>query len=289
MQNSHSLTIAIVSYNSYDAVCKCLGELLRTTRHPVIIVDNASPDGSAEKLKREFENIELIQLPQNIGYGRAANRAIAIAKTPYLLLLNPDMLATGQGVDNLLSQMEKLGSEAAILAPAVTAEDYIRQGLQQREWVIGAAMLLNLDLIRPLGFFDENIFLFYEETDLCMRIRKAGLNIWLDTSNYLKHLYRQSSAPNEKTEALKNWHTGWSQLYFYTKHSLAVGKKRPIRILSLYAIKYITATQKAKRAMYKARLLGIRAFLRGDKAFLQDGTPQHTGKGSSTTSKACEA
>lgn len=274
MNNDNQLTIAIVSYNSFTSICNCLSDMLNQSKHPIIVVDNASPDNSGERIKLEFESITLLQLQQNIGYGRAANRAIAMANTPYLLLLNPDLIASAEVADQLLMQIRGLGDSAAILAPAVTRKDFINQGLQQRDWVIGAAMLLNLNALKKIGFFDENIFLFSEETDLCYRAKQAGLKIWLDTSLHVEHLHRQSSTPSEKTERLKNWHIGWSHMYFYTKHGLAKNKKNPKRVLALYALKYLTATNKLKRDMYKHRLRGTLAFTKGKTAFLNDGNPR---------------
>lgn len=272
--NDNPLTIAIVSYNSYTSICNCLSNLISQTRHKVIIVDNASPDNSGARIKQQFDSVTLLQLQQNIGYGRAANRAIELADTPYLLLLNPDLIATADDVDQLLSRMLGLGNSAAILAPAVTQKDFLGEGLVQRNWVIGAAMLLNLEALKPVGYFDENIFLFSEETDLCYRARQAGLEIWLDTSLYVEHLYRQSSTPSAKIEALKNWHVGWSHMYYYTKHGLARGKKNPKRVLLQYGLKYLTATNAKKKAMYKARFEGTLAFMRGQAAFCPDGNPR---------------
>ncbi len=274
MPNDRLLTIAIVSYNSHNAIRSCMDELLRTCRHDIIVVDNASSDESGKLIKKSYPNVQLVQLDVNIGYGRAANRAIAATTTPYLLLLNPDMKATSASVDMLLSHMQSQGAHAAILAPAVTGKDHSQKGLLPRDWVIGAAMLLNLPLIRKIGAFDENIFLFSEETDLCYRVRAAGMDILLDSDLYIEHLAKQSSTPNSRIEYLKNWHIGWSHLYYYTKHGLAVGKKNPKRILALYALKYLLATKSAKRAQYKARLKGTLAFMRGEKAFLPNGQPQ---------------
>ncbi len=274
MATNEQLTIAIVSYNSFSSIQNCLSELIQNTSHPVIVVDNASPDQSGTQIQSAFPSVQLLQMEQNLGYGRAANRAIAAASTPYLLLLNPDLLASAAAVDQLLATALTLGDSAAIIAPAVTTKDHINIGPVAKKWVIGAAMLLKVQALQATGFFDENIFLFSEETDLCFRTRKAGLGIWLDTSIYIEHLYRQSSTPSEQIEALKNWHIGWSHSYYYTKHGLATGKKNPKRVLALYAIKCMTATQKAKRERYKHRLRGTLAFIRGQTAFSENGTPR---------------
>ena len=277
MPENSLLTIAIVTYNSYQVVCDCLDELLRSNLFKVVVVDNASADNTGEQLQQRYPNIELIKAATNIGYGRAANKAMDAATTPYLLLINPDLKATRATVTRLFEDMLACDGKTALIAPAVETGDHTRTGMMEREWVIGAAMLFNLQALKPVGHFDENIFLFSEETDLCLRIRKAGLKIYLDSDVYIEHLYRQSSAPNPATENLKNWHTAWSSAYFHTKHGLAVGKKNPKRMLALYWVKYLLATNREKRALYKARYRGTLAFTRGEAAFLADGRPQHTG------------
>lgn len=274
MQNEKQLTIAIISYNSFDVIQRCLADLIEKTGHSVVIADNASPDGSGKKLQARFPECQVLQLDKNLGYGRAANRIIAMTDTPFLLLLNPDLIASNQAVDNLLESAKTQGDSCAIMAPAVTTMDYIQKGLVKRDWVIGAAMLLNLNALKPVGFFDENIFLFSEETDLCFRARKAELGIWLNTSIFIEHLYRQSSTPSPTIEALKNWHIGWSQMYFHAKHGIASGSKKPARVLAKYAIKSMTSTSKQKRDQYKNRFRGTLAFLQGKSAFNPDGTPR---------------
>lgn len=273
MNRSDDVTIAIVSYNSFQAIMSCLSELIDSGSFPVIIIDNASSDNSAEMLEQRFPNATLIKSPRNLGYGRAANLAMESSTTKYLFLINPDLKASASDVTKLLSTFKDQGEHVALLAPSVEAKAHTKEGLIEQKWVIGAAMMFNMETLNSVGGFDENIFLFSEETDLCMRIQNAGLKIMLDTDLYIEHLYRQSCAPNPTTEALKDWHQAWSRMYFEHKYGLDNGKRNRYRVTANYLIKYIFATDPAKKARYKYRYLGSKAFMRGQPAIEQSGAP----------------
>lgn len=273
MNRSDDVTIAIVSYNSFQAISACLSELIDSRSFPVIIIDNASSDDTAERLEQRFPDSTLVKSPCNLGYGRAANLAMASCTTKYLFLINPDLKATTAEVKQLLLTFKQQNEKVALLAPAVEEKAHTKQGLVEQDWVIGAAMMFNMDAMKPVGGFDDKIFLFSEETDLCMRIQKAGLKILLDTDVYIEHLYRQSSTPNPKTEALKDWHQAWSFCYFHHKHHSDHGKYNPYRRAIRYFIKYVLATDQAKKQRYKYRLLGSYAYLKGQPAFLDSQQP----------------
>lgn len=269
-----SITIAIVSYNSYDAINRCMSGIIKSQAYPVIVVDNASSDGSAQKLKNGYPYIQVIKSTRNLGYGRAANLAISRATTPYVFLVNPDLKLTLEAMARLELLVRSLEPSPTVLAPAVRPKDHVCQGVVRRNWVIGAAMLFDVSRLKEVGLFDENIFLFSEETDLCLRIRKAGQHIMLDTDTYIEHLSGQSSTPSPSIEDLKNWHFAWSHMYFYHKHNLDKGKKNPYRVVAIYWLKSMIATNREKRAKYRARFLGARSFLRGAPAILPGGSPQ---------------
>lgn len=268
------LTIVIVSFNSARTLLACQNELLASGRFPVIVVDNASRDGSADILQGHYPHIRLIRMAQNEGYGRAANRAFAEVETPYAFLLNPDMQATTANVQAMLEFAGRHESKASLFAPAVVEKDYLKQGATAREWVIGAALLFKMQDFADIGFFDENIFLFSEETDLCRRLVVSGKQIYLNTDIYIHHLMGQSSSPNPKIDALKDWHFGWSKMYYLQKHGLVSGWWQPRRLCFGYALKAVVALHADKRRQYVARLAGMRACLRGEEAFLPDGRGQ---------------
>lgn len=269
-------TIVIVSYNSFSVIERCLGGLIDSNRYPVVVVDNASPDGSAAKISKRFPNAHVVSLSHNIGYGRAANCGFEKADTDFVFLLNPDMLVSEQSVLRIQERLNSLPSDVVLIAPAVKEKDYIRNGVVDREWVIGAAMLFRLRPIKEIGGFDENIFLFSEETDLCLRIRQSGQRICMDTDLFMKHLSKQSSAPSPDVDFVKYWHFAWSNQYLASKHGFARGNKNPYRILILYFVKSILAVKYQKRMKYWAKFCGVKAFLNGLSAFDETGEARQT-------------
>ena len=270
----NDITIVIISYNSSAILQQCMDSLLDSGQFRIIIVDNNSSDNSAEILRTRYPKTEIIALNQNIGYGRAANRALEKVSTPYALLLNPDLNVTPAEIDAFLLEVRKSNRKAAVFAPAVKSADFLRTGMIEKEWVIGAAMLFDMELLRPIGFFDENIFLFYEEKDLCKRIRMAGHSILLCSNIYLNHLKGKCCETSHEISHLKNWHVGWSSMYFLTKHNLLKKKHRPWRILFRHRLKSKLSFNPDKRIKFRTRREGILAHQRGQKAFREDGTPQ---------------
>lgn len=271
---NEKITVVIVSYNSYKALVQCMDEWLSKPACRVIIVDNASTDNSAVLLGQRYPSVEVVAESVNLGYGRGANRGFEMVKTPYSLLLNPDIVCSVEKLEQLLSRAESLSNNFAILSPAVTDKDFTQSGLHKKTWVIGAAMLFNMKSMADIGFFDKRIFLFSEETDLCLRVVNANLSIYLDSDIYLNHLLKQSSTPSLAVENLKNWHSGWSKMYYRRKHGLNVGKKAEWRVIFSYFVRYLFATNSLKRLAYRARLAGSLAFILGKQAFYADGSPR---------------
>ena len=265
------LTIIVVSFNSASMLIECQGGLLASGRFPVIVVDNASTDGSADMLAERFPQISVMRMDKNLGYGRAANRALAEVRTPYAFLLNPDLQADTENVEAMLDFALAQADAASLFAPAVVAKDHQSCGPVGRDWVIGAALLFRMNAFSEIGFFDENIFLFSEETDLCRRLTTGGHQILLNTDVYIHHLKGQSTRPNPKIDALKNWHRGWSKMYYLHKHGLIRGWWAPRRMCMKYMVKAALATDVEKRQRYAVRATGMWAYLRGQKAFMASG------------------
>jgi len=270
------MTIIVVSFNSAKTLMACQSELLASGRFPVIVVDNASTDGSADSLAACFPQVQVMRMERNLGYGRAANRALAEVGTPYAFLLNPDLEATVASVQAMLDFAHRQADRGSLFAPAVVARDHLQRGAISRQWVIGAALLFKMDAFREQGFFDENIFLFSEETDLCRRLITGGHSILLNTDVHIHHLKGQSSQPNSKVDMLKNWHRGWSQMYYQHKHGLIAGWWAPRRMWLKYAFKAVLARNHDKRNKYGARATGMLAYIRGVRAFQADGRGQMT-------------
>ena len=273
MNTSSLLSIIIVSYNSQKILTQCLAPLIESGEYPIIIIDNASPDGSADTLKSRFPRAKTIALKQNIGYGRAANLGLEAVETPYALLINPDLIANTEAVQGLLTHALNDDTQTAIWGPASKKEDHGEIPPQPVNWISGCAMLFEMSKLRKIGYFDESIFLFFEETDLCRRANASGFTIKQCNDIYFDHLLGEASTPSPAIEQLKNWHYGWSSSYFHVKHKLISKKTNPKRRLFTYRRKSIFNLNSISRKKYNNRANGIRAFLRGEQAFDSRGKP----------------
>jgi GT2 family glycosyltransferase len=211
--NSDKVAVAIVNYNTRDHLRACLSSVLADTRGEVVVVDNASSDGSAEMVRSDFPSVALYTNQTNCGYGAAANQAIARCRAPYVLLLNSDTrltLGTLVGLSKYLDQHPA----AAITGPRLVhsggklqASCYpfptpfnvfleqstldrllggvpLLRDLSLRTWphnyprivpyVVGAALAIRRSAFEQVGGFDESIFMYSEEADLSYRLAQAG-------------------------------------------------------------------------------------------------------------------
>ncbi len=205
------VTIVIVSYNSADVLGDCLASIdLHAGGHPAIVVDNASSDASFE-LAQAAQFATALRADGNEGFSKANNRALRLVETEFALILNPDARLTSSTIPQLLAAADR-HPEAAALGPRTVYEDgrpqvsfgsdlsllteYRQRSLvkgvkageagvleawriatqEEREvdWISGSCMLLRMSGARAVGFFDERYFLYEEDADLCLRLRKAG-------------------------------------------------------------------------------------------------------------------
>ena len=269
------VSLIVVCFNSYSVIESCLSPVIDSGLYQVLIVDNASSDGSVSLLRNRFPQADIIALDKNIGYGRAANVALNRVGSTFSLLLNPDILITSKQVDELVEKAERIPS-AALFVPA-TAHKHTDLGENpvQKNNVSGSCMLFHMNKLKEVGFFDENIFLFSEETDLCVRILEQGFEIVLFPDVYVKHLAGESSGYSDAVEYMKEWHFGWSRSYYYHKHGLDHGRKALWRRLLIYKWKsFLAFRSRRKKIKYSAIYAGIFSFRAGHSAFLEDGMPQ---------------
>jgi len=268
------LSVIIISFNSASIIDACQKELLCSDRFKTIIVDNASPDGSAETLRKRLPNVEVIALEQNIGYGRAANVGLRKVETPYALLLNPDLITTTGEIEKLLAHVKNDTTNTAIWGPATYKKDYTGDAPKNINWISGGAMLFDVKKIKQVGLFDENIFLFSEETDLCERTLAAGHGIKWCRDVFFDHLTGQACPFDPKIEQMKWWHFGWSQCYRMTKNGHCTWLKNPKRKYLTSLLHSLVTLSRSKRIKWQSKATGAKAFIAGEKAFDNDGNPK---------------
>jgi N-acetylglucosaminyl-diphospho-decaprenol L-rhamnosyltransferase len=223
---SCDVTAVVVTYNSSAVVSGALGSLKESFDAGVLaeclVVDNASADGTAERVVAEHGWCTVVRGRENLGFGRGCNVGIARAKTPYVLLLNPDATLTREGLERLadfLDRHPRAGAAApaiqepdgrlqpagglltprALLLEAFGLGDDERRTIQPGEapfrtsWVCGAVVLLRRSMLEQLGGFDPRYFLYFEETDLWRRAQRAGWEIWAVGEAIATHLKSASA------------------------------------------------------------------------------------------------
>jgi N-acetylglucosaminyl-diphospho-decaprenol L-rhamnosyltransferase len=248
MKFLNKITAIIVTYKSSDVLFELL-KILDSICN-IIIVENSNNILFKIKIEKNFDNVKCILVNKNIGYGRAANIGILSSKTEYLLLINPDAKTNYNSIKNLYNFILKQNN--AMLAPmnyTLKKKLWHRFGyLDNRkinndnnllfdvDYVSGHMILINKNIFKKIGFFDKNIFLNFEDRDLCMRLKKNNYKIYVLKNAKVEHLEGKSSF--SETESLKKlkWHFGWSMYYFYKKH---FGYKFAIKITVPYLFKNI--------------------------------------------------
>lgn len=216
------VTVISVTYKSREIVDALVGTLERFAH--VIVVDNASADGTAEEVARRLPTATVLANTENLGFGQANNQAVALVQTPYALLLNPDCDITPEAVGKLVDALE-LYPTAAVVAPQSWHDDGLPQmayrhafyeqvpkqpyripdGAVSAKWLHGCCLLVRVPVFRAIGGFDKRFFLYYEDDDLCLQVHAAGYECLCVPDAHALHLGGASSTPSVKTSFKKNF------------------------------------------------------------------------------------
>ncbi|USN53902.1 MAG: glycosyltransferase family 2 protein [Candidatus Nomurabacteria bacterium] len=227
------MTVIIVSWNVRELVLQCIAALLQSRQNPedIIVVDNASQDGSLRSLKEKYPNITLIANSKNVGFAKAVNQGIRAAKPGHMLLLNPDAIVkidTLSKVKQVLEQEENIGvlgcrlvnedgttQESIRAFPQLSDQLLIMLKLHRffprfpalkryyaSSWnytqdgevdqVKGAFFLIHKNAIEQVGLLDEDYFIWFEEVDYCYRVKKAGLKVFYTSQAEVFHARGES-------------------------------------------------------------------------------------------------
>jgi GT2 family glycosyltransferase len=222
------LTIVIVSYNTRAWLQRCLEAVSRqhgVDEVEVIVVDNASTDGSAEMVREKFPQFDLAKLDSNVGFSGANNVGAAQAAAPLLLFLNPDTEVLDGSLGEMLTYLEanprcdvaggKIYDETGSIErstgswPALSSRildrllDYAPKWLadalehkahrnrkfdstREVDWVTGAYLWIRRSVFERTDGFDPDFF-YYEDVDLCYRVRKTGGTVWFVSAAPITH------------------------------------------------------------------------------------------------------
>ncbi len=247
------VAVVVVSFNTREDLLRCLGSLrVVTTPLEVVVVDNASADGSADAVRQAFPRAEVIRSDANEGYAKANNRGWRATSAPFVLLLNSDAEVPAGTVETLLEVLETrpsvgivgprtVGSDGALqvsTGPDLTPLAEWRQrrlvrGVETKDpaaltaaaerystehepvWVSGSCLLTRRAHLEAVGGLDEAFFLYEEDVDLCVRVGRLGYKALFTPKAQVLH-HKGRSMTRLPDRARLEYHR--SHLLYYRKH-----------------------------------------------------------------------
>ena len=299
MVRINDLTIVIVTYRTDEKILTdCLNSI--DPQINILIVENSKNNKFKEKLENKYPNLNVVLSGRNLGYGAGNNFGLTRVKTKFALILNPDVTLEQNFIKELDKYLDQqinfhiMGanyqndtqwkssgffSEFDKKIKLKHEEKSNHDSLEVVDWIVGYTMLINLEKFESRKLFDENIFLYFEDFDLCRRIKSIGGKIYSSKDLLTKHLGKKGSTDqdyNLEFEILRNWHWMWSTFYYHKKyygHLYAVYKNygklfRSIFNLFLYTILFNTKNRK----IYSARASGLLNAMLGKKSWYRVGT-----------------
>ena len=231
------LTIIIVFYKSDKLLLKKIIEKINS-KFQIVIINNSYED-KLNFIKRE--NLIIINNKINTGNGAAINQGIKISKNNLCLYLDLDVNFKKDFIENFLKFAKKL-KRFGILIPNINRK-YKEKSLFENYNSEGCVMLFNKNVLKYINYFDERIFLYYEELDLFFRCKKNNIKIY--TIPWLNVLHKRASSVSVKNKEfykinnIRKWHEMWSMFFFYKKnynYFIALQKTFPLFIKDILKI-----------------------------------------------------
>lgn len=208
------LSIIIINWNTKEALLNCLNSIANTVKgikYELIIVDNASTDGSAEAIAQKYPSAKIIKNDYNLGFARAVNQGMNKAQGKYFLSLNSDTRVNAGALELMIKFMDENPSVGIAGAQLINEDNSLQNSFDnfpnlatvllnksalrllfpskylnkdnqpatsfEVESVVGACMIIRPSALKDTGYFDEDYFIFLEETDLCLRMKRKGWKV----------------------------------------------------------------------------------------------------------------
>lgn len=246
----HDISVIIVTWNTAHLLEECLNSVIKSLQNvdggELILVDNNSSDNSAFFVEQNYPQICLIKNDKNLGFSKANNKGIEISTGRYMLLLNSDTILNENVLPDLVRFMDAHPDAGAcgvrLLRPDGTVQPFsfgkdptlgylIKRAATklllkkhchnwnleyvfEPDWVSGACLMMRSEVIHLTGLLDENIFMYFEDNDLCLRIRNAGFKVYFNPHISVLHIGGQSLKKNPQAQD----YYYRSLRYFYKKH-----------------------------------------------------------------------
>jgi GT2 family glycosyltransferase len=303
------VSIIIVSFNTREILRQCLDSVLADSHGittEILVVDNASNDGSPEMIEQHFPEITLIRSPINLGFGEGNNVALRQARGRYIVLLNSDAFFVPGALPRAIHHMDanptvglggcRLIGRDGVSQPSsrsfhtILGDAIVLTGLAHKfpksrffgsfdrtwadekqpacvDWVPGAFTILRPDALQKVGHFDPAFFLYYEEVDLCRRMKQAGYHVWYWPDIEVIHIGGESSRQLKTLEFSSRaaqvvlWRMRSTLLYYRKHHGwrvrLAKWMEQALYQLTILRNRRSTDAERQERARHHRTLVAL--------------------------------
>ncbi len=285
-------SIIIITYNSKDYILKCLKSIYKVNginKAEIIVLDNNSYDNSVFLIQKYYPEVKVIESKINLGFGAGVNKAVKSALGKYIVLLNPDVEVDKNWLNPLIKHLTTHKDTVAVNSKTfikINNKKYIQnagnyifsdghgrdrgavvtidhQQLYEQDSIYyqqskqipafsGVSVAIKKNIFQKFHGFDENMFLYYEDSDLSLRFKKTGYQIWYEPKSTLTHTHSASSV---EWSAFFIYQTELNRLIFLLKHF-------SISIIIKEVFRYQLATLKQLLTLNKRFFLRIRVLTR---------------------------
>ena len=277
--NLNNITFIIVSFKSEKIIDDCLKSLPKNSK--IMVIENSNNYNLKKSLELKYDNIEVL-ISENNGMGASNNLGILKSETKFAYVLNPDVKFKKDTFENLIAAAIKI-TDFAILTPInsdikfpnfkiLKQNKNINDSIISVDSIDGFSMLINKEKFINQKFFDENIFLYLENDDLCKRVKKNGQKIFVIKNSIIDHKGSSSSSikNDPEFEYLRNWHWMWSKYYYNKKHyGMLIALIKIFFNLVSAIFKYVfysLTLNNYKKNIFKMRISGIINSILGNKS-----------------------
>jgi GT2 family glycosyltransferase len=274
------VAVSIVNTNNRELLLACLGSL-EGTNTEIVVLDNASEDGSAAAVRERFPDVRVIAQEFRAGFAANHNTVIRATDSRYVYVLNEDTTSPDWGFSRLVAFLDA-NRQVAALGPRLVYPDGAHQpsawrfpspavsllglptlgrvGVQQStgerpravDWLMGAALMLRREALADVGLFDEGFFLYSEETDLCLRLRRNGWRVCYLPDVTVVHHESQFSAGIPARRINEMWRS--RHRYWHKHHSAAGARTAALATGSQYALRAAAGTILRRDADFRSRM-----------------------------------
>ena len=275
--SNQDLTIVINTFNSDEKIFSCLDSI--NPNLSVLIIENSKNIEFKKNIEKKYPNVSCELTGENLGYANGNNLGLYKVTSKFALILNPDTEIEKNSIENFFKSANT-HSDFAIISPAIQEEKDVKLNKYDDAYdlisvdnVKGFAMFLNMKEFKDIGFFDKNFFIYFEEIDLCRRLKLANKKIYLDPNIIIYHVGGSShnKSIDYEMELSRNWHWMWSTFYYHKKYSgftFAFIKISNKLVSSLFkTLFYLIIFKKNKKNIYYQRASGLINSIIGNKSW----------------------